>query len=271
MGQIHIQAKQPQFRLSFQATPPKAQQGDSAAAAQSAGIQDQLRLSGRQSESAPPASIELFDNKPKAASQQFMERLTTRQSSFNVVDLKQVQLEVGTESAAPELLTSSKEPDPNQELQQKLQNMGKSSGEQVIRTGAVIHPGENLQIQVGMASAVDTSRLLEAKSEEDKIKPGVYAGLAVRNEVVSGRVAVDTAFGRPRVEVGTAINAGDVATVGFSYLQTADEQQRTLRLGTEVKAGQDTVVGLNLNQPLHQATQVNGNTAVGFYLNTKFN
>lgn len=283
MGTFTIQANQPKYQLRFQdvraAEAPPADPSQSAAAqsatATSDGKQgDQIRLSGRKAEESAPKTLNLFDGEQKAASQQYMERLVTRQSEINLGP-GAVQLQVATESAAPELLTSSKEPDAVQALKTKIQNLSNkaaSSGEQVIRTGAVIQPHEAVQVQIGMASSVDTDKLLAPKSApgQDAIKPGVYAGVAVKSETVSGKLAVDTAFGKPRVEVGTAVAAGDACTVGVSFLQSADEKQRTLRLGTEVHAGPDTVVGVNLNQPLTQTTQVNGNTAVGLYLNTKF-
>lgn len=264
MGSIRIQAHQPTVQLRFQDTPP----APAAAAPTSCASGDQICLSGGKPKPEAPASLNLFAEEPKAASQQYMERLVTRQSAISVGPDK-LQLQVATESAAPELLTSAKEPDPVQALQARIQNLGKSSGEQVIRTGALIQPAEAVQIQVGMASAVDTDKLLAKNSEDSGIKPGMYAGVAVNSETVSGKLAVDTAFGKPRVEVGTAVNAGQGCTLGLSYSQTADTAQPgNLRLGTEIHANQDTVVGVNLNQPLQQ--QTSGSTSVGIYLNTKF-
>ncbi|MEZ0372197.1 MAG: hypothetical protein ACAI44_24125 [Candidatus Sericytochromatia bacterium] len=283
METITIQAHQPKYQLRFQdataAQPGSASPAPDAAAQQpeaagSCQKGDQLCLSGRARKEKPPETLQLFDNKQKASSQQFMERLVTRQSSFSVGP-ELVQLEVGTESAAPQILTTSKEPDPVQELQGKIQNMGKSAGEQVFRTGAVIQPADSLQIQIGMASAVDTGKLMAPKEpgakDENQIRPGMYAGVALRSESLSTRVAVDTAFGKPRIEVGGAMTAVEGCTVGLSYLHTEEDRQRTLRLGTEIHASRDTVLGVNVNQPLNQATQVNGNTSVGVYLNTRFN
>lgn len=275
MGTFTIQAKQPKYQLRFQdAAPAPAAplQGAAPSAATQSG--DQIRLSGHKLEESAPKTLNLFDGEQKAATQQYMERLVTRQSEISVGP-SAIQLQVATESAAPELLTSAKEPDAAQALKskiQKLNNKAASSGEQVIRTGAVIQPHEAVQVQIGMASSVDTDKLIGTKTAngQDAIKPGVYAGVAVKSETVSGKLAVDTAFGKPRVEVGTAVAAGTACTVGVSFVQAADEKQRTLRLGTEVHAGPDTVVGVNLNQPLTQTTQINGNTAVGLYLNTKF-
>ncbi len=252
MGEFRIKTQQPAYQMHFREPQAEAKPETKAESPQTQPVgssPDGVKLSGRKSENAPPKELELFSAESKAASEFLVERMTTRQSNFTVLGNNTVQLEVGTEAAAPELITSGKAADPAQELKNKIQNIGKTSGEQVIRTGAVLQADEMLQFQVGMASAVDTDKLLSNPTEEGAIKPGVYAGVAVKSESVSTRLAVDTAFGKPRVEVGTALSAGSVATFGVSYLQSAQAEsgdpQRTLRLGTEVKANHDTVIGVN--------------------------
>lgn len=276
MGTFTIKAQQPKYQVRFQEAAPEPAAEAKAASPATCLSSDRLCLSGRKVEAKAPDTLEIFDNTPKAETQRLMDRMTTRQSSVSVGP-RQLQLEVGTESAAPELITSAKEPDQAAELQSKIANIGKSSGEQVIRTGAVIQPVETLQIQVGMASAVDAGKLMQPQPKGDKedsaIRPGMYAGVAVKTQAVSTRLAVDTAFGKPRVEVGTALAAGELATFGVSYQQSAvneNDPQRTLRVGGELKAAQDTVVGVSVNQPLAQGTQVSGQTAVSVYLNAKF-
>lgn len=284
MGQFRIKPQQPAYQMHFRE--PQAESAQTAAPtpktpAALATAGDGVQLSGRKSDDKPPEALQIFDATPKAASEHLIERMTTRQSSMTVVGSRTIQLEVGTESAAPELITSGKAADPAQELKTQIQNYqngAKTSGEQVIRTGAVLQADERLQFQVGMASAVDTDKLLQSRGPNDEaaIKPGVYAGVAVKSETISTRLAIDTAFGTPRVEVGTAVSAGSMATFGVSYIHSAQtdaggDPQRTLRLGTEVKANQNTVVGVNVNQPLHSGSTTSAsNTAVGVYVNAKF-
>lgn len=279
MSQFHISAQKPQLKVRF--AEPKAEVSTESVPvvntqAASGVAPDQIKLSGRQTHEQKPAAVDLFADTPKPKAEAFMDRLTTRQSEFTVGS-EVLQMELGVESQAPEILTSAHEPSTAESIKNRFQNAKDlTSGDQVVRTGARLQPSEHVQVQLGMASSVNTGALMSTDKkgeteQENPFKPGVYAGVAVKMEGFSTRVAVDTALGQPRVEVGTALSAGDTATVGVSFLQHTEDKQQTLRLGAEVKPANDTVLGVNLNQPLHQGSVGDVKTAaVGLYLNTRF-
>jgi len=237
---------------------------------------DKLRLSGKASDSQAPETLDLFGSEQQAKPQAFMERITTRHNEISF-GTSAVQVEVGLESQAPELLTSVHEPSMEESIKKRLdsgaQFSATASSNEVIRTGASIQTSEAVQLQVGMASLVNTERLLSKEDTQAKtMQHGVYAGVAVKTESVSTRLAFDTAYGQPRVELGAAVSTvAETATIGLSVSQGASSDQKGLRLGAEVKAGANAVLGVNINQPLHEGSQGSPQgTSVGVYLNTRF-
>lgn len=241
---------------------------------------DSLKLSAtqRDSLSSQPDNLEeLMGQAPEEPkSKVFVERISTRSSGVSLTASKGLKLEVQAESAAPELLTADKDPDLMNTLQNtfsnpheqrsvnSLQSQPASAGtEQVIKTGAKVKAGQHVQFQVGLTSRVDTEQLRQMDT-------GVYAGVAVESQSVSTRLNVDTVFGKPRFEVGAAMNASENATVGVSFQQSSHEQFSAIRVGTEVKVSQDATLGVNLNQPMSSVSNENRGTSVGLYLNSKF-
>ncbi|MGV3522752.1 MAG: hypothetical protein ACO1RX_00930 [Candidatus Sericytochromatia bacterium] len=268
MPSFHISSQSASPRLQFAETVMAPAATSQASAASPAAVADQLTLSGQSVPEAASEQLELFAEPPEVPlTQRYLERLGTRQSALSVGE-GALKLEMGVESPAPEILTSAHEPSTVEALKARVQNPTPPSGEQVVRTGAVLQPHEQVHIQVGVASAVETSQIVADPGAA--IKPGVYAGVAVKREGLSTRVGVDTALGQARVEVGGAVSAGQNATVGISYVQSQSDSQRTLRLGTEVRADQNTVIGVNLNQQLESRVPTAQHTAVGVYLNSRW-
>lgn len=248
-------------RLPAAATP-------SAEAPQSALDKSALHLTGLSAAPAPASELTLFAAAPaEAGAESFRERLSTRESQVRVGP-EQAQLELGFASEAPEILTADRDPDLIQTLQSRLGAASTSAqpagDENVLRTGARFQPHEGLELQLGLASVVSPEQL----KAPDTLQPGVYAGMGLQMAGFSSKLAVDTAHGKARTEFGAAVQAGDRATLGLSFLHQAHTGSSGLRLGTEIKAAQDTVVGVNLNQPLNSTEAQQ--TAVGVYLNTRF-
>lgn len=277
MGSFQIRTTQPAREIRF-ADPVPGVLPQPAAVAPAAApplAADQANLHRSERSPAPAAELNLFDAAPApatATAEGFRERLSTRQSQLRVGP-EQVQLELGLASEGPEMLTADRDPDLVQSLKARL-GSGASEGaaaEQMLRTGARLQPHEAVELQLGVAAAVSSEQLGFNKTQLEAlgaVRPGVYAGLGVELPGFSSKIAIDTAQGKPRAEFGTAIQAGETATLGLSVLHQAQTGSTGLRLGTEVKAAQDTVVGVNLNQPLDKTDA--RNTAFGLYLNTRF-
>ena len=142
-----------------------------------------------------------------------------------------------------------------------------------MRTGASIQTSEAVQLQMGVTSVVSTDLLAsKADAQGSKMQHGVYAGVAVKTQTVSSRVAIDNTFGQPRIEVGAAVTSrAEVVTLGVSVSQGATADQKGLKLGAEVKTGSDSVFGVNINKASGDGSQaVLQSTSVGIYLNTRF-
>jgi len=272
MGSFQIGAKNTGTSIRFTDTtvPAKTAVSDREGAPAKP-ARDQLNLTQKPAPDAPKAALDLFATETKPAAEAFMDRISTRQSSVGLGS-ESFKVEMGLESEAPQILTSAHEPNLAESLQARLQQpVTAASGEQIVRTGARIQAHESVQLQVGMASAIDPGKLVnrtEAEGSGEGFRPGMYASAAVQASGFSTRVAVDTVHGKPRTELGAAIHAGDSATVGLSFQHHAYNHERGLRLGTEIKATQDTVFGVNLNQPLDNRDT--RQTAVGLYLNSRF-
>lgn len=277
MSQFHISAQKPAMKIRFANQPAEISKPVLAVEKSAAETEkDKLRLSGKASDPQAPETLDLFETEAQPRPQAFMERITTRHNEVSFGG-SVVQLEVGLESQASELLTSAHEPSMVESIKKRLDastgSSSKASSNEVIRTGASIQTSEAVQLQVGVASLVNTDLLLSKAETQDKaMQHGVYAGVAVKTESVSTRLAFDTAYGQPRVELGAALStSAETATIGLSVSQGAQAEQKGLRLGAEVKAGAATVLGLNINQPLHAGSQSSPQgTSVGLYLNTRF-
>lgn len=290
MSQFRIRADQSAFKINFQATPAQASAPESeaqsvvpatvgsAAPKSEPPAKDQLRLVGGSSAQAKAKpSLDIFEGENTSeanAPQTFMERITTRHSGVSVGS-EDVQLAMEVESQAPEILTSAHEPSLAESLKTRLQSSGEESGstrQDVVRTGASIQTSETVQLNVGMASLVNTHELMGKGAPADKMQHGMYAGVAVKTETLSSRVAVDNAFGSPRVEVGAALtDRNESVTLGVSLSQGAVPEQNGIRVGVEVKTGPDSVLGVNINKAAKDGAQANSeSTSLGVYLNTRF-
>lgn len=277
MSQFHISAQQAAIKIRFEHQP--AEISKPVLAVESLAVaaeKDKLRLSGKSPDRRAPETLELFEAETQPRPQAFMDRITTRHNEVSFGGSK-IQVEVGLESQAPELLISAHEPSMVESIKKRLDSNAsstpKASSNEVIRTGASIQAGEAVQVQVGVASLVNTDLLLSKSDASTKaMQHGVYAGVAVKTESVSTRLAFDTAYGQPRVELGAAVStSAETATIGLSVSQGAQADQKGLRLGAEVKAGASAVLGLNINQPLHEGSQSSPQgTSIGVYLNTRF-
>lgn len=286
MGSFKIHTTNPQTEIRFaqqkrelpqlEKQPPQAQHELAS---------DAVRLSATtQRVSAQPKSLEEWLSAPEQKSpnaQDYMARLTTRKSGFELGS-EHLQMAVGLESEAPTILTRDRDPSLSDTLHQQYGRQPKSTqsiqqladqetgNEQLIHAGARIQPIENLHLQVGIASRLDAQQLMSGTPSPDTaMNAGVYASAAYQTAFVSSQISVDTAYGKPRVEVGAAINAGEVATVGLSYQHTEHNEEQKLRFGTEVRATQDTALGVSVYQPI-KAVSDTTQTAVGVYLNTRF-
>lgn len=285
MSQFHIQAQQAQRDIHFATTqvseaPAVTASSQDSPKASLLAKADALKLSGTATDKqAQPENLQdlLGPDAPKPKSEAFVERLTTRESKLAVQASNSVSLELGTESEAPDILTTDRDPNTIESLQTRFQNphqhrpssplqsaSASAGGEQVVKTGASLQAGKRVKLQLGMASRVDTSKLNMSGS------PGVYAGLAIQSDVLSSRLMVDTAYGEPRFEVGTALNTSKNSTVGVSYQQAAHNHFSALRVGAEVKVVQDTTLGLNLHHPLSAESDNGFGTSLGLYLSSRF-
>ncbi len=284
MSQFHIRAQQPAFKIRFESpsaeistreeTKPAAASAQPVDGAKTP-ENDRLRLSGKTSDPEAPETLDLFDSATPERAQAFMERMSTRHNEVSFGG-STVQLGVGVESQAPELLTSAHEPTLVESIKKRLdqpaQKVSGSSSE-LVRTGASIQTSEAVQLQMGVTSVVSTDLLASKEnSQATKMQHGVYAGLAVKTQTVSSRLAVDNAFGQPRIEVGAAITSrAETVTLGVSISQGATSEQKGLRVGAEIKTGTDSVFGVNINKASGESSQtVPQSTSVGVYLNTRF-
>ncbi len=276
MSQFHISAQKPTMKIRFENQPAEISKPVVAVEKSVAQTEkDKLRLSGKASDPLAPETLDLFEAEAQPRPQAFMERISTRHNEVSFGG-STVQVAVGLESQAAELLTSANELSMVDAIKKRLEPGAASnttaSSNEVIRTGASIQTSEAVQLQVGVASLVNTDLLLSKSDTQAKtMQHGVYAGVAVKTESVSTRLAFDTAYGQPRIELGAAISiSAETATIGLSVSQGAQADQKGLRLGAEVKAGASAVLGLNINQPLHEGSQSSQGTSVGVYLNTRF-
>lgn len=290
MSQFHIRAQQTQSTIRF-ATKPAATTSEEVSESLPSQLEagDHLTLSAKkQSGSQQPENLQdlMGEAQQEPRSQAFMERITNRNSGVALEASKVLSLELNAESSAPELLMASKDPglmdslkgsfsNPNERriANNTPQTSNADKNEQVIKTGAKVKAGESVQLQVGMASKVDTDQLGfsgEALSQLGQMKTGVYAGVSVASESVSTRLSVDTVYGKPRYEVGAAVNASESTTVGVSFQNSSHDQFSAVRVGTEMKVSQETTLGVNLNQPISSGQSEIKSTSLGVYLNSKF-
>jgi hypothetical protein len=283
MSQFHIRAQQPAFKIRFESPSETSAPGQTKPAAASAHAvdgakspeQDRLRLSGKTSDPEAPETLDLFDSATPERAQAFMERMSTRHNEVSF-GTPTVQLGVGLESQAPELLTSAHEPTLVESIKKRLDQPAQkaaASSSELVRTGASIQTSEAVQLQVGVTSVVSTDLLASKEnSPSTKMQHGVYAGLAVKTQTVSSRLAIDNAFGQPRIEVGAAVTSrAETVTLGVSVSQGATAEQKGLRVGAEIKTGTDSVFGVNINKASGESSQtVPQSTSVGIYLNTRF-
>lgn len=283
MSQFHIRAQSSGFKIRFErpaAEVSAAKETQSAvvsapAAAAKGSDSDRLRLSGKANDAEAPETLDLFASETPEKAQAFMERMSTRHNAVSFGS-STVQLGVGVESQAPELLTSAHEPTLVESIKKRLDQPAQkaaASSSEVVRTGASIQTSEAVQLQMGVTSVVSTDLLAsKADAQGSKMQHGVYAGVAVKTQTVSSRVAIDNTFGQPRIEVGAAVTSrAEVVTLGVSVSQGATADQKGLKLGAEVKTGSDSVFGVNINKASGDGSQaVLQSTSVGIYLNTRF-
>lgn len=286
MSQFHIQVQQPAFKIRFES--PSAEvsalketksvdASSRAIASVKSSENDQLRLSGKTSDSEAPETLDLFEPAAPAPerAQAFMERMSTRHNEISFGN-STVHLGVGLESQAPELLVSAHEPTLVESIEKRLDQPAQkssASASEVVRTGASIQTSEAVQLQMGVTSVVSTDLLASKENAQaSKMQHGVYAGLTVKTQTVSSRLAVDNAFGQPRIEVGAAVTSRtETVTLGVSVSQGSTAEQKGLRVGAEIKTGADSVFGVNINKSSGESAQaVAQSTSVGIYLNTRF-
>ena len=267
MSQFHIRAQSSGFKIRFErpaAEVSAAKETQSAvvsapAAAAKGSDSDRLRLSGKANDAEAPETLDLFASETPEKAQAFMERMSTRHNAVSFGS-STVQLGVGVESQAPELLTSAHEPTLVESIKKRLDQPAQkaaASSSEVVRTGASIQTSEAVQLQMGVTSVVSTDLLAsKADAQGSKMQHGVYAGVAVKTQTVSSRVAIDNTFGQPRIEVGAAVTSrAEVVTLGVSVSQGATADQKGLKLGAEVKTGSDSVFGVNINKASGDGSQ----------------
>lgn len=273
MGSFRITAQQPAMTLKIHDSPVHS-------------MSEAVALAASDAPSVPTASdplAALLDSAPAASrSAHYLERLsprTTRQTLGSDI----LQLELGYQSKAPELLTSAQDPGLLESLKALNTPPQNSNGHvlanKTLMTGAVVKPDETVAVRVGIASAVDPRRLQQIADNLWQLptatRSGVYAGLGIQTGPVATSVVMDTALGQPRVGVGMALSLAESMTIGISYLNQPStlghvKGNDSLRIGAELVRHQDTVLGANLNQSLQGPATDLGQTAVGLYLNTRF-
>jgi hypothetical protein len=185
----------------------------------------------------------------------------------------EIQLEVGYQSPGPEVLTQATDPTLAETLQSGTRSTAHPLADKTLMAGTVIRPDENVHIRLGVASAVDTQQL-EGKAMAQlpaAASAGLYAGVEVKTGAMASRVQIETLGEHPRIGAGIALNPAQGLTLALSYQHPGSEHQsQSLRIGAELAGSQNTVVGVNISQPITSASQDGAGTAVGMYLQGKF-
>lgn len=205
----------------------------------------------------------------------FLSRFGPRINSHKI-GKQTLQLEVGTRSDGPSVLTQSQDPT----LLESLKTSGTvgpaaSTSQQVV-TGTVIRPDEALAVRVGFVSGVNLSQVGDPKKNgHDMLShPDAYVGVSYGSK----EIAVNTEISQPtaqngqrRIGAGLAVSPVNGLKLAVSYQASAEQkvEQQTLKVGAEVFGAQDVVVGVNMSSPI-QANQKQPDLAAGVYLNTRF-
>lgn len=210
------------------------------------------------------------ETQPRAT---LLERMSPRHTGHTLGN-DQVQLEVGYQSPGPEILTRATDPTLAETLQAGARSTAHPLADKTLMAGTVLRPDEHVQIRLGVASAIDTQQL-EGKAAAQlpaAASAGLYAGVEVKTGGVASRIQVETLGEHPRIGAGVALTPAQGLTVAVSYQHPGSENQpQSLRIGAELAGSQNTVLGVNVSQPIQpHAGQDGAGTAVGMYLQGKF-